>query len=76
MRGGQARLKRAARIASAISETRMECVQVRCQSIYVTGLDIDVKKSTFAMIPAVRQQDPAYVEEDHVEGQHRRLSEN
>jgi hypothetical protein len=31
---------------------------------------------TFAMIPAIRQQDPAYVEEDHVEGEHRRLSEN
>jgi hypothetical protein len=28
---------------------------------------------TFAMVPAVRQQDPAYIEEDYVEGEHRRL---
>jgi hypothetical protein len=28
----------------------------------------------FTMVPAVGQQDSAYVEKDHVEGEHRRLT--
>jgi hypothetical protein len=37
-------------------------------------IEVFSRKRAFSGVPAVGQQDPAHIKENHVEGEHRRLS--